>query len=276
MKKYLKISFFFFFVMICCSACNGSITRNIRHGGYSIAGDFNCSYFFPENKDDTSYEKIKYLLGTSQVITEKGKIYELSLSQKYTSGEYCRKADTDIEVVAIMDGSVVKSTDGKYYNLVATNNAAAYSPVEEKDLALYDLLLKDDDVVKVQEVNKGTTYYILKTDGNVYNYTLNKSNSNVPPTIASISIAYDKSDYDGGIIDFGYGGDQSLSTYILTNDKLYRNRVTNLEKCSKFADVGCKYKVKEDETYAKYKDKIITFNGSTLITDYKKMFSVAS
>ena len=63
------------FVAICCSACNGNITRDIRHGGYSIAGEFKCSAFYPKNKDDTNYEKIKYFLG-SYAITEKGKIYE--------------------------------------------------------------------------------------------------------------------------------------------------------------------------------------------------------
>lgn len=276
MKKGLKISFLMLFVAICCSACNGNITRDIRHGGYSIAGEFKCSAFYPKNKDDTNYEKIKYFLG-SYAITEKGKIYELSLSQKYSSGEYCREAKTDIDVVTIMDGSIVKSSDGNYYSLVADRDTAVYSAItDENKLHLYNLLMKDDDIVKVMTVdNNNGIYYILKTDGNVYNYTLSKSNFNTLPEVLSISIAYDKSDYDGGIIDFNYAGDESLSTFILTNSKLYRVRVTNLEKCSKFADVACKYKLKEDTTYAKYKDKIIAYNGSTMITNYKKMFSVS-
>ena len=53
-------------------------------------------------------------------------------------------------------------------------------------------------------------------------------------------------------------------------------KITNAEKCKKYADVACKYELQEDEVFETYKDKILTFNGSTLITTYGKTFSVAS
>lgn len=277
-SNYLKIGFLFLFIILGCSACNGNITRDIRHAGYSISGDFNCPLFIPSKKDDTSYEKIKYYLD-SHVITTEGKIYELSLSQKYSSGENCRKAELDIKVDAILDGTIVKAEDGKYYSLVAQNNVPIYSEIAEDNgsFVIYDLLLKDSDVVKATTVssNEGI-YYVLKTDGNVYKYVISKASFDSLPAITSISIAYDKNDYGDGIVDYNYGGDQSLSTFVRTNSKLYRVRSTNLEECSKYVDVECKYKMKEDPIFEEYKDVIIAFNGNTLITNYSRMFSVSN
>lgn len=277
-KSCLKIGILSLFVILGCSACNGNITRDIRHAGYSIAGEFNCPSFFPSKKDDTNYEKIKYY-SDSNIITTEGKIYELSLSQKYSSGENCRKAELDIKVEAILDNTIVKTDDGKYYSLVAQNNVAAYSEItsENSNFNTYDLLLKDSDIVKAQTVasNEGI-YYVLKTDGNVYKYVISKASFDSLPAVTSISIAYDKSDYGDGIIDFNYAGEESLSTFVRTNNKVYRIRYTNLEECSKYVDVQCKYKMKEDPIFEEYKDTIISFNGNTLITNYKKMFNVSN
>ena len=50
--------------------------------------------------------------------------------------------------------------------------------------------------------------------------------------------------------------------------------VTNQEKCSKYADVACEYKLKLDEGLKNTYDKILAYNGSTLITNYGKIFNV--
>ena len=49
--------------------------------------------------------------------------------------------------------------------------------------------------------------------------------------------------------------------------------MTNSAECSKYADVTCKYEMKEDETFNKYSDRIIAYSGNTLITDYNRVFS---
>ena len=53
-------------------------------------------------------------------------------------------------------------------------------------------------------------------------------------------------------------------------------RVTNLEDCSKYADITCEYEMKEDPIFEQYKDRIISFNGSLLITDYKRTFTTVN
>ena len=39
-------------------------------------------------------------------------------------------------------------------------------------------------------------------------------------------------------------------------------------------DVECEYEFAEDATLTKYYDRIMAYNGSTLITDYLKVFRV--
>lgn len=277
MKRIFKISIIMSFVLLFCSACDGDVTRDLRHDGFTVGGEFICSSFFPENKDDTSYEKIKYLTGT-HIVTSEGKLYEINLGQTYANKMNCKLADTQITVKAIFDNKIIKGTDNKYYYLVGENSVSPYTAVTSGDNSydIYDLLLKGEDVVKAQTANSNTgNYYVLKTDGNVYSITIQKADRNSPATIVSTSVIYNKNDYGNTIIDFNYAGD-SVNTFIRTTDKLFRTRVTNAEECSKYADIQCTYAISESESFANWKDRIIAFNGSTLITDYKKVFSVQS
>ena len=50
-------------------------------------------------------------------------------------------------------------------------------------------------------------------------------------------------------------------------------KASNEKECTKFADVPCQYTMLESEEYLNYKDKVVAFNGSTLITDYSQVFA---
>ncbi|MBQ6323878.1 MAG: hypothetical protein IJI22_03495 [Bacilli bacterium] len=276
MKKLARFFFLIFLVVIFCTACKGDINREIRHAGFGMTGEFSCSKFLPSDKNDTSYEKIRYMTG-NHIITKEGKIYELSLTQKFANNDNCKEAGGDITVQAMFDSNIVKGTDGKYYYLVAQNNTPVYTEVTELDNSyeLYNLLLSDTDIIKVTTVDSSSgLYYVLKTDGNVYSYVIAKDDYNSPLAIKEIVTAYSSSQY-GQIIDYNFAGN-NLSTFILSENKLYRMQITNLEECNKYADVDCKYELKEEPIYEKYKDIIISYNGSMLITDYGQIFSVAS
>lgn len=275
MKRYIKVTFLIVFCTLLCCGCQGDITRAIRHEGFNVGDEFVCENFYPKDKKDTSYDKIKYLTG-NQVIDENGKIYEISLSQKYANDSNCKAADTNIEVMAIFDNKIVKSSDGKLYNLNASNNVAAYSEVLNTDnyYELYNLLLGSDDTLKVITANSNTgLYYVLKNDGNVYEITVSKADRGQPLAIVSTTLVYNKNKFGSDIIDFNYAGD-SGATYVKTDNTAYKMYVDNKADCTKYADVNCKYKMKEFETYAKYKDYIIAYNGNTIITSYKRVFSV--
>ena len=277
--KNRKVIYCFMMVIILslCTACNGTVTRDIRHAGFAVGGSFVCDRFYPKDKEDTSYDKILYFTG-SHLINEKGKIYELSLGQTFANNQNCKEAETSLTVKAIMDDKLIKATDDKYYYLFTQNNVPSYTEVPETDnaYAIYDLLLNDDDIVKVQTADSSRgLYYILKTDGNIYGNIISTQDRNSPPLVTSTQIVYNKSDYGARIIDFNYAGD-SLSTYVKTEEKIFRMRITNASKCQKYADIPCEFSMMEDPIFEQYKDRIIFFNGSTLITDYKMTFGVAN
>ena len=275
-KKFCFLSLLILFLVV---GCNGSITREIRHGGYSIAGDFACNEFMPASDEDVYYTKMKYYTG-SHIVTEKGKLYEVSLDKKFSNDSNCRVVEKDITVEGILDNKIVRSEDGKFYTLVSDNNMAAYAEITNtnQNYKLFKLLLSDETNIKIVTVDSsGGKYYVLKNDGNVYSYIVEKIGNGQNPDykVSSSSVVFNKSDYGGIIVDFNFAGD-SLNTFVRTNDKLYRMRVKNIDECGKYADIPCQYEMKEDTTYETYKDKIIVFNGSTLITTYGKMFSVES
>lgn len=276
MKK-IKFVILAVLILVCCSACNGTITREIRHAGFSMGDTFTCDNFYPKEKEDTNYEKIKYFTG-SHLINSEGKIYELSLGQKFANDQNCKVSDTNIVVKAIFDDKIVKGIDNKYYYLVGSNDVSSYSVIPETDNSylIYDLLLKADDVIKVITANSSTgLYYVLKDDGNIYGYTISKKDYNSLPTVTSTTVAYSKNDYGAKIIDFNYAG-ESLNTFLRTDDKIFRMKITNSEECNKYADIKCNYQMLEDEIFNTYKDVIISYNGNTLITNYKQMFTVAN
>ena len=139
------------------------------------------------------------------------------------------------------------------------------------------MLLKDATNVKIVSGNSNSgEYYALKRSGDIYKYTITRDNSTRVENITNTTLVFDKKDYGGSkIIDFNYAGN-SLNTFIKTEDKVFRMRVSNADTCNKYADVACQYKIMEDELFQEYGDRIIFFNGSYLITDYGKKFSVAS
>ena len=261
-------------VLLLCTACNGNVTRDLRHDGFNVAKKFICEDFYPKNNKDTGYKKVKYLTDSNIIDTE-GHLYEVSLDQIYSNKENCKKANTDITVTAIFDNKVVKGTDNKYYYLNGENNIPRYGliPDTDKSMELYNLILKEDSIIKVMTVdsNKGI-YYVLKNDGNVYSYTITRAEHNSPLRVVSRNVVYDRYDYKARIIDFNYVG-EDISTYIKTENSLYRMTITN-EECKKYADVECRYSMLKDEVLEKYDNKIIAFNGNTLITDYKQVFTV--
>ena len=278
MKNKIRFMLLMIVVIFGCSACNGNVTRDLRHAGFSLSGNkFVCEPLFPDDDEDNDYEKIKYL-DNSFVVTDNGNIYELSMGQKFSNDKNCRKAKYDLGVSAIFDNKIVRAENGKYYYIVGQNNIPVYSEVTANDSGyeIYNLLLTDSAVVKVVTIDQSNgIYYVLKNDGNVYKYVVIRALSRGAYSIASTAIVYNKSDFGGAIVDFNEAGEHP-STYIRTDSSIYRMQATNKEKCTKYADIVCKYKLKKDTTLTEYKDKLLGYNGSLLITDYGRVFTVSS
>lgn len=274
MKKKIIVSFVLVLVILICTGCKGDVTRSLRHDGFNVGSDIVCDAFIGKE----AVEKVKFLTAT-HLITTGGRIYELSLSQQYSNKSNCRVAETDLNVVSIFDDKIVKGSDGKYYSLVNQNNGeGAYKEIPENDnsYAIYDLLLKPNDVIKAVTVDSGSgTFFVLKSDGNVYEVVINKQNSNSAPEIVGTNVYYSADDYQETITDFGYKGTNG-ATFVRTLNHVYRFSASNKEECSKYADIACDYKMVEAPSFADYSDYILAYNGSLVITTYGKVFSVAA
>ena len=272
MKKIFMLSFIAFVICL-CTACNGDVTRALRHEGFSVGGDFECEVFFREE----GAEKIRYLTG-DRIITTEGKIYEISMGQTYSNKTNCKIADTNLRVASIFDNRYFRAEDNNYYTLSAENNTPAYTQVTSSDnnYAFYELLLKPQENIKVQTADSNNgIFYVLKNDGNVYGVTVVSANRNAPPTIAGSVIVYNSADYGGRIIDFNYNGD-SGATFVRTDAKVFRMKSTNTDECSKFADIPCHYEMMEAPAFEENMEYITAYNGNTIITNYQKVFSVTN
>lgn len=275
MKKTKKILGIFLLTLV-LTGCNGNVTRELRHAGFSLSNEeFSCSTLMPEKESEEPKEKLIYS-NSSFAITESGKLYELSLSQPYSNDENCKEVPFSIDIIAYMDDKILKGEDNKFYYAPGTTTTAPLTKVTANDsnYQLYKLLLGNATVEKVITVDSNAgIYYVLENDGTVYQYNITRKDYNAPYTLTSKVPVYAKQDY-GEIIDFNYAG-ESTTTYIKTKDEIYRMQMTNEKECTKYADVECKYKLKKDETLTKYyKDKIIYYGPNLLITTYGKEFTI--
>ena len=202
-KNYLLI-FMIVVISFICSGCNGDVTRALREDGFTYNDkDFKCSAFFPANKEDIAYEKVKFFTD-AYFVNEDGKLYEINLSTPFASLENCKDAQVTFSIKAIMDDKIAKGFDNKYYSLVGDSKVPKYSEITSSDnnYSTYHILLQQDDVVKVITVDQSNgIYYILRTDGNVYSYTIKKGDRNTAPTVTSSSIAYNQNDFGERIVD---------------------------------------------------------------------------
>ncbi len=271
MKKF-KLLFLFIFIILLCTGCgNSEINRDLRHAGFTMSKDpFNCEALIP--KSDKEFEMIKYL-GSSYAITTNGVIYELSFGQLFSNQKHCMRANTELTVEAIIGEVAFKSKDNKIYYFKATNGAAAYTevPFSDSNYYTYRFFFDDPNIVKVQNVGN-SSYYVLKTNGTVYNYVIKKERNYI--SLVSNNTVYTAENLGSKIVDFNYAGDQSESTFVRTEDKIFRNEALNRKDCNEYIDIQCEYAFSEDATLTKYYDRILAYNGSMLITDYLKVFRV--
>jgi len=272
MRKKAVCFFAILGMIVFCGGCNGTITRDIRHSGFSISGSqFVCDDVFSK---EIVYQEIFYL-DSSFLITKNGNVYEVSLEQKYSNKQNCKKVEVPTNFIAVLDNKIAKGSDNKLYYLTASSNLEKYSEVTPADNSyeIYSLLFSDDGVIKVITVNQSTgTYFFLKNDGNVYKSVISRDNYQSPYRLISTSVVYDSAEY-GNIIDFNYSGNL-VSNYIITDQTIYRMRKKNSKECSKYVDIECEYESFNDETLYNYRDKILGFNGNLLITTYGKKFTV--
>ncbi len=275
MKRKLTYFFIIFCLTLCCTGCIGDITRGIRHAGFSLSpSEFKCDAFVSKKLEEASNNEKIWYFDSGRAITSAGQIYELSLGQIFSNEQNCMLADFSGKAVAVMDNKIFKSSDNKLRYLYSDGNTLAYSEVTANNnlFGVYKLLFNLDGVKKITTYDENSgIYYVLKDDGNIYKVVINKGDNKSAVSLVSQEVAYSSSTY-GKIIDFSYTA--SIATnYIRSEEKIYRMKITNYENCSQYANVECTYEMYEDTPLMEYKDYILAFNGSMLVTNYGKEFT---
>lgn len=275
MKKRIKVIGLFVLLAVLCCGCDAihaSTTRDIRHSGFALSGaEFICDALLK----DPDYDKVKFLTG-KHIITESGVLYELSVGQKYSNEQHCMASSLTKKVVALFDDNIVKTEDGKYYYIVRSGDNAPYTAVSTADsnYMIIDAIMKNSDVLKVKTVDASTGhYYVLKKDGNVYNFVVAKTHNSA--SVVSSPVVYSKTNYQGDIIDFSYVGKTS-GTSVRTTSQIFRMIAINKEECSKYVDIACEYEMKLDEGLTEHQNEILGFSGTYLITTYGKQFNAGA
>lgn len=287
MKNKIRLIGSLLIVCLLITGCNGTITKNIRHDGYNVQdGKFSCSIFTEKSEEENANDTVKFLTD-NYIISDKGYIYEINIGGLFSNNMNCRKpgisasttgATISTKVVAILDQSIVKGQNGYLYYLDSNDNAVKYTrvPNNDKEMGLYKILLGEPDIVKVVTVNSNIhNYYVLKKDGAIYNYVVDQDENTDKYKMTKIPQPVIGRDVYGPIIDFNYEGD-SFATYYRTEDKIITKKIKNEKECNKYVDIPCEFEEAEDETLIKYQDRIIAFNGKTIITDYGRIFTAGS
>ena len=274
-KSVLLITIILSILLI--TGCNGTVTREIRQDGFNLMQDsLVCKALIPEKEGLKANKKILYMNQT-MAYSKDGDIYEMSMGQKYANGENCKKVNTSFKVDAYMDDNIVKGKDNKFYYTISQSNNNNYSEVNINDdsYAKYKILLDNKEVKKVITIDESNgIYYVLLDDGNVYKYIITRDEYNEPYKLKYKTIIYDSNDLDGKIIDFNFDGGTKEKTYLKTKNTIYRMQVTNKNKCTKYADVECKYSLKKDDILTKYyNNKILYYGSDILITTYGRTFN---
>lgn len=269
MKKYVIL----FCLLLLCSGCSykyGSTTRSIRHSGFSYEKTkFTCDEII--GKDELK-QNIRLYTG-GYFFTQDGVGYEVSVAKQFSNDSNCRKLDFDKKIYAVFDNMVIKAEDNKYYYLSETEAYEAFEEItrDNSDFYVVNSVMSDKSVVKVQTVDASQgIYYVLKTDGNIYQYNV-LLDSERHSYLDSISIAFNRDEY-GVITDFLYI-ENNNATFFKTNNKYYRLLTTNGEECTKYADVKCEYEIQEDKGLTESYSRILGYNGNNVITTYGRVFT---
>lgn len=240
-------------ISLCLVGCKGDDIREFRHSGYTFNNEsFSCK----------EVEKVKFLYDNF-LVSENNDIYYISLDLPYSNKSNCRLINSNEKMQSIYGEEAFKSFNNIIYSFDFKNYTDF--PIMNNSNNIIETLLNDNTNLKI--INNDNHYYILKNDGNIYDYVI-EQNENII-SIISNALIYSSNNLDGKIIDFYYSQQMPLN-YIKTNTTYYTFKPIN-EDCKKYADIECNYELKKDDLLNKYSKEIYAYNGKKVILSNGKI-----
>jgi len=194
-----------------------------------------------------------------------GSVYEVILNGDgiYSNNQHCKKIegisyDTYVlrmsaqgKIMLINDKNIFYVSNNKIYN----NN---YTQI--------NVIALDKDVVSIWNYDDNI-YYVLKKDGNVYEYLLKGNINSGYKIVSSEKIIYSSNDY-GKIKYFYYTSsyDKNIENIIIYSEKgLYTQVEIITDECTKYKDIQCEKGIVLNEEFQVHRDEILYFDVNMII-----------
>ena len=230
-------------ILVLTGCDSSNITKNESNNYENVNDKTNCfinyssgqySYYINESLICPQFKDIAYS-GTGFFITNSGELYEYSNKKYSTTGNNCKKIESNVLFTNIIQNTLV-SNDEKFYSLNNGNLKEITNEEIIKGRTFYGL---DQMEIKLYKINN-KIFYLDKLDINdpeIYGY-INGNN------IYSISYDRNLNKTDEKLL-ITFEDDEKIKKttngFITTNKGYYRYGITNQKECFEYADIKCTY-----------------------------------
>lgn len=208
------------------------------------AGTFTCDTF---NNVRNTFD--------SNIVINDGKLYGISLDLKFSNEQNCME---------ISDKNIVRVINNYYID--AENNVYV---IDDSGMKSYNAngkiptYMMNEDVVMAHSYGASTdyTYYVLKTDGKLYDVKFNREfrfESGVGTYKYSVVSEEVYKEFEDEVIASFDVVDDEIN-FVVTNKGVYTNKISNME-CQEYADIKCVYELTKNETLTTSMEEISHIN----------------
>ena len=205
----------------------------------------------------------------SNIIINDGKLYNISLDLIFSNEQNCKEI-SDINITKIVNNHYI-SNENKVYS-IDENGLKEYNANGKIPTYMFN-----EDIVMAHSYGSSNeyNYYVLKTDGKIYDVTFSREfhfENGVGTYIYNVTEEKVYKEFENEMIKSFDISDGNLD-FVITDKGLYTNKVTNVE-CHQYADVECVYELTlndiietpmENISYINHFDRSIRYvNGNSI------------
>ena len=207
-------------------------------------GPFSCEVF--SNVRNTFDENI---------IINDGKLYNISLDLIYSNEQNCMQI-SDLNIVKVVNNYYIDSENNVY--TIDENGLKAYNANGK----IPSYMLEEDIIMAYNyESSSEYKYYVLKTDGKIYDVTFGRDfrfENGVGTYKYHVTEEKIIKEFEGELIKSFDVVNNSIN-YVITDKSIYINQVSNVE-CYQYADVECKYELIKNDIMTTPMDEVSYIN----------------
>ena len=220
-----------------------------------------------------NFENVKNTFNEDFVISN-GKLYTITTTLKFSNEQNCKQI-SDIDIARVVDSYFIGTDNNVYTFDNETLNLKTY--VTNGRIPEY---VMSADVVMAYSYGNSNEYkyYVLKTDGKIYDVSFNREyrfTNGTGSYLYNVISEEVYKEYEGELIkSFTVINDEITS--LITDKSIYERKITNTE-CTGYADVECIYELHKNELFTESMDNVgyvSTINGITYVTNDNVIYRI--